>query len=452
MKKSDRTVMFVIAILIGFGFTINIIAAQFFPPTNARTTPRVILFSIDSANPEYLTEDMMPKLFAEIMARGSKYRFALTSLAAETQHGHTSMLTGAFTNNSGMIGNGLYLNDTGEVIGVVLDPKYRLAETLIEAIERTTPSIKTAFLSGKWRLPPLLSQDADFIFASPVAEEVTGISFPFGNSEQESYYLQKLGNPVTYPDGDIIDPWVMRALLELIKHDDPDFMFVNLAWTDVFGHNSGGIGDYSIMIKRQLAELDNLMMHFFTELKAMGEYDNTLFVFASDHGMETIEKVIDVKAYLEDNGIGSYVHVEGGSGYIFLDNPAETATAVNLLRLNPDIAVVLNRTEMAQYPYALNTFENRTGQIYISTREHIVITFPELPGLGSIPLSQIGSHGGKSLQDVVMAWMGPNITNAGIEITANIPHVVDIVPTICNLTGWTLPNQSQGRVLYEIIE
>jgi len=389
----------------------------------------------------------MPKLFAEIMARGSKYKFALTSLAAETQHGHTSMLTGAFTNNSGMIGNGLYLNDTGEVLGVVLDPKYRLAETLIEAIERTTPSIKTAFLSGKWRLPPLLSQDADFIFASPTAEQVTEREFPLPPG-----YLQKLGTPVTYPDGDIVDSWMMRALLELIKQDDPDFMFVNLAWTDVFGHNSGGIGDYSIMIKRQLAELDNLFMHLFTELKAMGEYENTLFVITSDHGMETVEKVIDIKAYLQDNGIGSYVHPEGGSGFIFLDNPAETAIAVNLLRQNPDLAVVLNRTEMVQYPYALNTFENRTGQIYISCREHVIITFPPLPGLGSVPLSQIGSHGGIAVQDVIMAWMGPNITKWGYEITTSVPHVVDIVPTICNLTGWTLPTESQGRVLYEIIE
>ena len=61
MKKTDRTVVFIIAILIGFGFTINLIATQFFPPTNTRTTPRVILISIDSANPEDLSEAMMPK-------------------------------------------------------------------------------------------------------------------------------------------------------------------------------------------------------------------------------------------------------------------------------------------------------------------------------------------------------------------------------------------------------
>ncbi|NVM30823.1 MAG: alkaline phosphatase family protein [Candidatus Helarchaeota archaeon] len=444
MKKTDRTILLIIAILISFGFTINFIATSLFPPTNPRTTPRVILFSIDSANPEYLTEEMMPKLFAEIMARGSKYRHALTSLAAETQLGHTSMLTGAYTNNSGMIGNGYYNTTSNTTVGVALDHNFRLAETLIEAIEPNN-TIKTAFISGKWRLPPLLCQEANFVFASPITELVTGDPYPLPDG-----YLQKLGTPIHYADGDLVDTWCIRALIELIKQDDPDFIFCNLAWTDVFGHYSGGVGDYSGMIKRHLRELDNLFMHLFTELKAMGEYENTLFIFTSDHGMETVEKIVDIEGYLIGKGIQNHVHVEGGSGFIFLENPANTSSAVDFLQQHPDVAVVLNRSQMYQYPYCLNTWENRTGQIYISLREHVVLSL-RLPGFGEIPLSQIGSHGGIALQDVIMAWMGPNITRTGYEITTIVPHVVDIVPTICNLTGWPVPGQSQGRVLNEII-
>ena len=63
MDKSEKIVMLIMVVLIGFGFSINLIANALFPPTNERTTPRVILFSFDSANPEYLTEEMMPKLY-----------------------------------------------------------------------------------------------------------------------------------------------------------------------------------------------------------------------------------------------------------------------------------------------------------------------------------------------------------------------------------------------------
>ncbi len=419
----------------GFGYTINFIATSLFPPTRERTTPRVILISIDSANPEYLTEEMMPHLYAEIMARGVKYKYALTSLASETQHCHTSMLTGAFTNNTGMIGNGYYDNETGKTIGVVRDPHFRLAETIIEA----NPSLKTAFISGKWRLPPLLANGSDLVFSSmqsgyPVPEK----------------YRAALGMPITYYDGDVIDRWSIDALIEVIKQDDPDFIFCNLAWTDVWGHYSGGVGDYSESIKRQLRELDNLFMRLFTELKAIGEYENTIFCITSDHGMETIEDVVDIEGYLNSNGIACHVHAEGGSGFIFLENSSKKDFAVQLLKEHPDVAVVVPRENMSQYPYCLNTYLNRTGHIYVSVREHKVVSL-RLPGLGEIPLSQIGSHGGIGTQDIVMSWMGPNITRTGYELRL-VPHVVDIVPTICYLMGWNLPSQAQGRVLYEIIE
>ena len=243
----------------------------------------------------------------------------------------------------------------------------------------------------------------------------------------------------------------MRALIEVIKGDDPDFTFVNLAWTDVEGHYTGGIGDYSVMIQRQLRELDDLFMRLFTELKAVGEYENTIFCITSDHGMETIEDVVDIEGYLIAHGIQNHVHPEGGSGYIFLDDSLQNQTAVNLLLTHPDIAVVLPYENMSQYPFCLNTFPNRTGDIYFSLKEHRMVAL-RIPGLGAVPLSQIGSHGGISTQDVVMAWMGPNITCTGYEINTIVPHLVDIVPTICHLTGWTLPSKSQGRVLYEILE
>jgi phosphonoacetate hydrolase len=440
VKKTDKTIFLILIILFAFGFSINGIANSTFPATKYRATPRVILISIDSGNPEYLTEASMPKLFHEIMSRGSKYKYALTVLPAETQHAHTSMLSGAFPNKTGLVGNGYYDNETGITTPVVTDPNFRFAETIIEAIERTNPSIKTAFISGKWRLPPLLSNWSDYIFASPI----TGIPLP------NSGYEQRLGTPMTYYDGDIIDPWTFRAIIDLIKHDDPDFTFVNLAWTDVDGHYCGGIGDYSIMIQRQLWELDNLFMHLITELKAMGEYENTIFAITSDHGMETVSNIVDIEGYLRTNGVESHIHVEGGSGFVFLNDTSQKDVAVNLLLQHLDVAVVVPRENMSQYPYGLNTLENRTGQIYFSTCEHTIQSL-QIPGLGSLPVGNIGSHGGIATQDIIMAWMGPNITKKGYEIPI-VPNVVDIVPTICYIMGWTLPAQAQGRILYEIIE
>ncbi len=441
MRKSDKWAILIIAILIGFGFTINFIATSMYPPDNQEKV-RVILISIDSGNPEYLSANMMPNLFAEIMARGSKYKFALTVLSAETQHGHTSMLTGAYPNSTGMIGNGYYDNSSGKTTTIALDPAYRLAETIIEA----NPNLKTAFISGKWRLPPLLSNRSDMIFTSTYAEQATGRPFPLPPG-----YEEILGQPFEYIGGDLADSWVMNALIEVIRIDDPDFIFVNLASTDDIGHYYGGIGDYSIMIERHLRELDNLFVRLFTELRAMGKYESTLFAITADHGMETIEDIIDIDSYLADNGIDCHVHVEGGSGFVYLENSADLNNAIAALQAHPDIGVVVPYSNLSQYPYNLDMSIERVGHIYFSTRQHTLLS-TYAPGLGTIPVNAVGAHGGISTQDILMGWMGPNITRTSYEITEAVPHIADVVPTICHIMGWTPPNDIDGRILYEIIE
>ncbi|NVM30826.1 MAG: alkaline phosphatase family protein [Candidatus Helarchaeota archaeon] len=446
MRKTDKLALLIVVILFGFGFSINFISTSLFPPPPAdESIHRVILISIDSGNPEYLSADMMPKLYSEIMARGAKFKNALTALAAETQQGHTSMLTGAYPNSTGIIGNGYYDNSTGKTTAVVLNESYRLAETIIEALDRTNPSLKTAFLSGKWRLPPLLSNTSDLVFTSSYAEKASGIPFPVPPG-----YEEKLGRPLEYLGGDLVDVWVMNALIEVIRTDDPEFIFVNLAGTDDIGHYSGGVGDYSSMIRRQLRELDNLFMRLFTELRAIGEFDNTLFAITADHGMTTIEDIIDMQTYMDSRGIGCHIHAEGGSGFVYLDNSADLNTAVGALQEHPDVVVVVPYTNYSQYPYNLDMNITRVGHIYFSTRAHTVLSL-HAEGLGNIPVNAVGAHGGIAEQDILMAWMGPNITRMGYEIPI-VPHVADVVPTICHIMGWTAPNNVDGRILYEIIE
>jgi len=388
----------------------------------------------------------MPKLYKEILARGSKYKFALTSLAAETQLGHTTMLTGAYPNTTGLTGNGYYDNSTGETTTVALNQSYLLAETIFETLDRTNPSIQTAFISGKWRLPPLLSNASNLVFTSSYAEKASGIPFPV-----PAGYEAKLGCPLEYLGGDLVDVWVMNALIEVIRTDDPEFIFVNLAGADDIGHYSGGVGDYSVMIERHLRELDNLFMRLFTELKALGEYDNTLFAISADHGMETIEDIIDMDTYMASQGINCHIHPEGGSGFVFLNNSADLNAALTALQAHPDVAVVVPYANFSQYPYNLDMSMERVGHIYFSTRAHTLLS-TYTPALGTIPVNAVGAHGQISCQDVIMAWMGPNITQSQYEITTQVPHIADIVPTICHIMNWTPPNDVDGRILYEIIE
>lgn len=428
-------------IVLVFSGSINLFASLLIPPQETGLK-RVIIISFDACNADYLTPEYMPNLHRILIERGAVFRVAHGAVASETQGSHTVMLTGAHPNSTGLIGNGLYLNATGETIMVVTDPKYRLVETIFETIEPST-SVKTAFLSGKWRLRSILHQEVDFSFGSPkLTPDQIANPVICSDPAKAQRYQTIVGMPYYMnPDGDIADDWIVNSLIEVIKGDDPDLIFMNLAYLDVAQHYQGA---YSAQIRSKLLELDQLMMKLFTELRFLGKFDSTLFIFTADHGQDEITKLVNIESYLKSNGIQQYCHYEGQSAFIYLQDMADKASAVNLLNALPDIALVLPRENMSDLH--LDTFGNRTGDIYASASEHVAFGKESF-----FMLSNIGTHGGITCRDVPMAWMGPGIKHFGYEITVEVPELVDIVPTIGNLTGWNIPTTVDGRVLDSIL-
>lgn len=395
---------------------------------------RIILFSFDSCNPEYFSSDYLPKIYELLKEEGVMYKNAWAPLASETMNGHTTMLTGCLSNSTGIIGNGFYDHALGkEVENPVQDPDFRDVKTVFEDLDdhHSKKAEKTGFVSGKWRLPDFLAYGAEYVFASPKVKE-----FEICPKDYEAL----LGMPIMFADGDVYDQWIMRALTELVKKDDPEFIFVNLAWCDVSGHDTGSFNENH---KRHLQQLDDLLWQFVNDLKEMNKYKTTLFIFTSDHGMDTITDVFNPKAYLEQNGIEvEHIHEEGESGFIFLEHSDDTNKAVKLLKQNDKVAVVIPRDEM--YKIAMNTTEDRTGQIYISCKESIACT------LSGLDFSLIGTHGGVSARDVPLAFLGPGIKE-GEFIQETIPGLEDIVPTIYDIWGYSIPDYMDGEsVLDEI--
>ncbi len=390
---------------------------------------RILLFSLDSCNPEYISPDYMPKLYSALKEEGIVFKNGWAPLAAETMNGHTTIMTGCNPNSTGVIGNGYYDSELGkEVQNPIQDPEHRFVKTIFEDLKDHHPkkAAKTGFVSGKWRLPDFLALDAKYVFASSTCK--TFDVCPKG-------YESIVGAQLLSAEGDIYDQWVIRALTELIRKDDPEFVFVNLAWTDDAGHDTG---TFNANQRRQLLELDDLLDQFFTDLKEMGKYKTSMFIFTSDHGHDTINKVFNAKAFLEDNGIPvEHIHIEGGSGFIFLESKSDKDEAVKLLKQRDELALVLPREEM--YKVHLDTLEERTGQIYISVKEFY--------DLGIADLSQIGSHGGISARDVPMAFMGPTLKEG--EFMQDIePNLADLVPTIYDIWGYDIPEYMDGVSIY----
>jgi len=396
------------------------------------TIERIFLFSIDSSNPEYISPTYMPKLYWLLKDQGIMFKNAWAPLAAETMNGHTTMLTGCYPNSTGILGNSIHIDGaTVQPRNPVQDPKYRFVKTIFENLQEKPVAQQktTGFVSGKWRLPAFLSNQSDYVFASPTS------GLPLCPPGYESL----VGYPIFFSDGDIMDEWIMTALTELVYKDDPEFVFINLAWPDAIGHDTGSLNPNHA---RVLRAVDDILSQFMVDLKHMGKYDSSLFIFTSDHGMDNINDILYLAPFMSDNGFAvDRIHAEGQSAFIFLTNPGETTAAVTALKANEKIAVVLNRTEMSTLH--LDTDYNRTGDIYLSSKENVQIA------IGDYGFAQIGTHGGISCRDVPLAFMGPTIKK-GEFVQDVIPDLADIIPTIYNIWDLTIPNYMDGRVLNEI--
>ncbi|MGQ4876251.1 MAG: alkaline phosphatase family protein [Promethearchaeia archaeon] len=439
MEKQNKIAFAIIFGMIIFNFFLGFL--NFLPSNKQKDSlddiKRIILFSFDSCNPEYVSPEYMPKLYSLLKEEGIMFKNAWCPLAAETMNGHTTMLTGCWPNSTGILGNSYHnsdLPDDEQPENPVQDRKHRLVNTIFEYLTEKYPekAKKTAFISGKWRLPDFLAYGAEYVFASPVCKKFDVC--PKG-------YEQIVGTPITHTDGDIYDQWCMRALTELIRRDDPEFIFVNLAWVDAYGHDTGA---FNPNYARELKQLDNLIWQFIIDLKAMKKYSSTMFIFTSDHGMSSIKEVFNVEKYLKNNGIDTdYIHIEGHSAFIFLKNKSDTDKAVKILKESDKIAIVLSRKEMNKVH--LNTFENRTGQIYISCKEYVA------PSIKDLEFASIGTHGGVATRDIPMAFIGAGIKK-GEFLQDTIPGLEDLVPTILYIWNYDIPNYVDGRVLNEIFE
>ncbi|MHA1269346.1 MAG: alkaline phosphatase family protein [Candidatus Helarchaeota archaeon] len=457
VKNSKRLTFLLIASLIIISGFIPYISSLLPKQPQSTGVKRVILISIDSCNPEYISPMFMPNLYSRILRDGIKFKVANTILGAETQSGHTSMLTGSFPTHSGIIGNGLYFpedwvdpetNETvyhaGTKVFTITDHRLVLTNTIFEQFKDNS-SIKTAFVSGKWRLVPLLSEGANLIFGNNKVEKTYMIP---------PDYYQWVGAPLCYSEGDAIDVWTINCLIETIKHNpEINFTFVNLAYLDDLQHAYGG---YNEMIYHQLRELDNMLLRLFNELEARGEYDSTLFVVTGDHGSDRTDYYINLYEVFGQSSnphIDAEVHAEGQSAYIFLDNASQLQEAITLLESQEGIGLIVPRDNSSVVGYqnysAYNIYPyyNRSGDIFVCAKEHgAIITNP------NVPFTLFGMHGGISTRDVPMAFFCKNLQFKdelrGFEINNYIPNTVDILTTIASIMNWTLNNMTlDGEIL-----
>ncbi len=411
---------------------------------------RVVFMILDGARNEYI--DRMPRLKSITENYGFRFQNTHTIMTSNTVAAHVSFITGAYPEKTGVSGNAIYIPEEDFYQFVMHSPEHIRAETLVESVKGWDESIKFAFVTGKWRVPPNLA----FSREGERLADIILTGFRSGIPLTPAYYRSIVGIPEIHKQAvgsDVRDSWTIPAAYQVIKRDDPDFLMLNLASTDVFEHI---YGPDTPKFTPHLYNLDAMLDLFFKKLESIGKLASTLFIITSDHGQQNIHSVFNLAEYLKKRGVEAEILLEGSSAFLYLHEPEKRFEVVELLRgVKGIVREVLPVEDYSRYRLPKNRW---AGDVLVVLEDGWVAGYWGLTSTSpKIALRKVrtevsvpGDHGGIAEKEthVPLIFIGPGIEPGASEVEASI---VDIVPTLCDLLGWKRPADAQGRSLVKVM-
>ncbi len=430
----------------------------------ASAAPRPIVYAvvIDGLDGDVVDAGRAPFIASLLRGNGARstyYQESRSVMVAETNPNHAAMMTGAYSDTSGIAGNGFALysplrNDAGcDAVGAFDESKTPvrskgesadcvLAQTVFEAIKRqgNPDRLITAAVFGKIKLGRIFAgrrfesarRDVDYLWAPCPSGSVP--------ATERDYCANVPIDPIpTVMDRTLDDTLVMNAVLATIRNGveaggqrrRPDFTFVNLPQVDNAGHftgvntpNPGGppietaFGE--LRYQQAVALADGEIERLVTELRRRGEWDRTVLVLLSDHSHDSGPLRIVLTEELKAAGIPErdFVVTQGGStDAVYLANRTAPNRHQLLARMRAAILGLggvdealyrepnpadggTRHTVSAVHP-GWHAAGPRNGDILVTAKPGVAFSDPSLT---SNPV--IGNHGAPHTSDNFFAVVG----------------------------------------------
>lgn len=250
---------------------------------------------------------------------------AFAGLPSVTLANHTSILTGRLPGHHGILHNAWFDRRTGEQVITnssatwptamqYLDPG---VQTLHHAVHRTWPDAFTASIDEPC---DVLADYSTFDFfrrgqVPPIPAEAIGLP----------HATERFVRPSKdYAYWSIVDHMAVEQAVGIwsghyrdMSYPPPRFMWVNFALTDTGMHEGG---PYSEIAAAGVRDSDARLGEILRAVEHAGVFDDTAFVFVSDHGMEQTDPAVrgdwdvalrEAGIRFRDEGYG-FVYVEPG--------------------------------------------------------------------------------------------------------------------------------------------
>lgn len=399
--------------------------------------------------------------FSPILEKASIVKSVETVYPSMTYTAHASIVSGTYPEKHGVITNEVFTPLVSQA------PWYELRSQNKAQIlpELAKENGYTTFVNS-W--PTLVGANVDYLV------QRAGIHYP--KEEQESE-IRKNSNDVltqemwdycaeawTLPNYYSTDKFSALASKYVINRYQPDLTLMHMTLPDHYRHSYGVLAEKLVDAYKYL---DDMLAIVVDELKAQGLYEQTTFVFCSDHGQVDIDMSVNANKLLIENGLltvdeegkmtdwKAYIQSSAVSAHVYLKDPTDEALANEVYRLldaNRELLYIehIFTREQVKKTYRLDgdfsfVLESKEG----SSFGFNIMADYQNPIMNEDYRVSRGTHGhipSKGEQPCLIL-SGPGVLE-GKELS--VAKVVDIAPTCAAILGFEMP-EADGRILREIL-
>jgi len=430
--------------------------------------PRTLLIFFDGLRPDYITPQTMPNLYA-FRQQGAYGRQHHSVFPTVTRVNASAYATGSYPAKSGLMGNTVYFPEVDKLKGLntaeaadlvriekATDGRLLTAVSLGELLQKAGQKMMV-FSSGSTGQAMLQNHkisggavvNPDMILPESFKDEVIKTVGPI---------------PPKVKPGTARHQWVADALIKLGLR--PGGPMVNAIWfsdPDDTAHEDG-IGAETSMASIKV--VDAQFGRIIDYLKSSGQYKQFNIIISADHGFishsgggQNVRSLLINKGLMKDS-TDDVVMVEGAI-YVKNHDPEVIKKIVATLQEQPNAGPVFTRSahpgDLKGWIDGTLSFEaihwnnpTRSGDILTTANWN-----DNKNKFGYAGMSQSGGvagHGGISPYEVHIALIasGPAFKK---NFVSDLPTSnIDIVPTILHLEHLPIPQQMDGRVVYELLK
>ena len=428
---------------------------------------RVLILVVDGLRPDYVTEEVMPRLnaLAESGVRGLAHHSVIPTV---TRVNGPSIFTGRYPSGHGLVGNSVYFADVepDRVLDASDAADLRMIDDATDGQLLTAPS-----------LGELLAEQGLVFFAASSGSSGSGMlmnhrgagaglahhEFTIPESLEATVAAELGPAPAPGADGYSLSlvAWAVDAVLQIgLDRADADVLAAWLTEPDGTAH-ARGIGAPETLAV--LSAVDQEIGRLLDGLAARGVLESTNVLVTSDHGFTTHTGSTSISGLLVAQGVkessGSMdVVVAGGAIHVLEGGPVRVAEIARTLQSTNWIGPVFTSAAsegsnlgIVSGTLAYETIgwgHQRTADLY--TSENWSSAVNEFGYAGEVLTGGVAGHGSTSPWDIhaTLIAAGPDI-KTGIASTVPTGNI-DLTPTALFLIGAPVPSDVDGRVLMEV--